>query len=435
MFSGAEPAKRGGTNIFSQMEGRIAEMGNDRRRLNQQLLRWQTLLHKNLLHKLLRGDPITPAEAEVLGGLPGISPEEVFRVAFIGVFSQSPQLNTEFAAKIEQVLEKALPTPLYAWMGPKHVALLLPEGSVLAQTLLGQSSLRGFLGALYEALSKCLSDSNAIAMGVGLGHVDIQNVSLSYREAKKVFREAELWKRSALVYYENDADSRLLYGIAYEDLAKLQNLLETGNSKEACAFLDTLAGRLLGEDSSAHPEERIIGQFAHDIYGVMLRISSGQREPSILASFPAYEELTPLQSWLAPVRSSFQYVAEVVSSRKDTDNTFSNALLSYLTESYRNPNLSLSAVADAFSMSERSLSRYFKDKMEDTFSNILEKFRMSEAEQLLLQSGGPLREIATRVGYANLTTFLKAFKRRYGLNPTDWVKKNAVPLQNKKAPA
>ena len=85
--------------------------------------------------------------------------------------------------------------------------------------------------------------------------------------------------------------------------------------------------------------------------------------------------------------------------------------------------MSLSTVAEAFSMSERSLSRFFRDKLQDTFSNMLEKIRLSEAEKLLREDRS-LQDVADSVGYANVSTFTKAFKRRYGATPTEWGRQN-----------
>lgn len=72
-------------------------------------------------------------------------------------------------------------------------------------------------------------------------------------------------------------------------------------------------------------------------------------------------------------------------------------------------------------MSERSLSRYFKDKLGETFTMTLERLRLSEAKTLLTQSGLSVKEIAEKAGYFNTITFYKAFKRRNGLTPSEWV--------------
>lgn len=420
----AKDAPQSSGNIFIQMEGRITELGSHRQALDIQLARWQTILHKNLLNKLLRGGQISPSEADILNSLPAVSSDQAFRVVLIGIFSQSPQTSIEFSERIERGIEEKTPTPLYTWMDAKHLALILPESSAQTQTPQGQRTLRTLLADLHERLGKRLSDPSAIAFGVGLAHAGIKNIEASYREARKAFREAEMWKRASIVYFEPAENDPLSYSIPYDELVKMQNMLETGNSREACIHLDALSAQLFAEDPSARWDELVSHQFYQDIHGMVLRISSRRRELSILSSFPPYDESTPARVWLEQIKSSFQYIAEVMASNKHADNALSNSLLEYIMAYYSDPAMSVATVAEAFSLSERSLSRYFKDRMEDTFSNILEKIRLSEAETLLLRGNSTMKDIACQIGYANLTTFLKAFKRRYGLTPSDWVRKN-----------
>lgn len=423
MFSGVAPDAQPGGNIFAQMEGRFQELGLHQEEQARMLVRWQGLLHKQLLHKLLLRGQLSPTEAGILGNLPAIMPDQVFRVALVGVFSESPQLQAEFEAKAEAMLGQAQSAPLYAWIDVRHVALILPESPATLQAAQA-SQTHALLDSLFSALSGQLSDPDALAIGVGLGHADIKNVDASYREALHAFREAAMWRRAAIVYYDADSAGLLRYSIPYDELEKLQNLLEAGNAAEACALLDTLARQVFDPEASAQYDPVVRNQFYHDIYGMVLRISSRRREMSILSSFPAYEGVIPLQTQLSRIKSSIQYIAEIMSSNKDADNTLSASLLRYIMTYYNDPAMSVTTVAEAFSMSERSLSRYFKDKMEDTFSNVLEKLRLSEAETLLLRGGVTMKEIAQQVGYANMTTFLKAFKRRYGVSPSDWVRKN-----------
>ena len=46
-----------------------------------------------------------------------------------------------------------------------------------------------------------------------------------------------------------------------------------------------------------------------------------------------------------------------------------------------------------------------------------------EAEKLLREDRS-LQDVADSVGYANVSTFTKAFKRRYGATPTEWGRQN-----------
>jgi len=224
-----------------------------------------------------------------------------------------------------------------------------------------------------------------------------------------------------------------LYTLTYDELNRLQNMLSVGDAEQAHAYLDSLAARLVG-DSSSHPlEEWLFRQFTTEIRGVVLRVSIKHHELSILEAFPTVRDFVTVQEWLCLAHNAFTYIGQLVQSTQGSEGGLANELLDYISRFYNDSAMSLATIADAFSMSERSMSRYFKDRMQDTFSNILEKYRLSEAEKLLLGGDYTLRLIAEQVGYANLSTFLKAFKRRYGVTPTEWAlqaKENEHTVQN-----
>lgn len=417
----AEPAPNASGNVISQLERHIDQLGNDRLQMELTVNRWSSLLHKNVLIKLLRGEPLSPSSAEILSGMSYATSEQAFRVVLIGCrgagMQAFAQARTAFNAHIDETQ-----IPLCVWINEAHAVLILPDGYPphISAADDREEALRAYLATLYEALLHRLRLPETLTFAVGLEHTDIRNVHLSYLEAKSAYYDAEAWHRSGVVFYELGSSGQSLYNVSYDDLMRLQNMLATGATSEACAQLDELAARILSASSARTPEEGVLRQFFSEIRGVVLRISIQHHEPSILKAFPPFEEFLSLRAWLLQVHAAFQYIGQVLQSLQSGGATLSDELISYISKYYADSAMSLSTLAEAFSMSERSLSRYFKDKMQDTFTNVLEKYRLGEAEKLLIAGNATLRDIAEQVGYANASTFLKAFKRRYGITPSEW---------------
>jgi AraC-like DNA-binding protein len=63
------------------------------------------------------------------------------------------------------------------------------------------------------------------------------------------------------------------------------------------------------------------------------------------------------------------------------------------------------------------LARLFRDELGLSFSDYLIELRLQKAAQLLQKSGSTIREIASRVGYADASRFSMHFRRRFGLTP------------------
>jgi AraC-like DNA-binding protein len=76
-------------------------------------------------------------------------------------------------------------------------------------------------------------------------------------------------------------------------------------------------------------------------------------------------------------------------------------------------------VARAMHMSPRTLQRRLEQE-QTRFTEVLDRARLGEARRLLADPATKLADVAFRVGFADLATFSRAFKRWTGLPPGQW---------------
>jgi AraC-like DNA-binding protein len=87
---------------------------------------------------------------------------------------------------------------------------------------------------------------------------------------------------------------------------------------------------------------------------------------------------------------------------------------------YRQP-LTIESVAAAVSSSPRQLQRVYAQFGEMSFKEDLLARRMAAAAELLVEQRAiPVRDVAHLVGYRQASHFAQAFRRRYGLSPSDF---------------
>lgn len=79
--------------------------------------------------------------------------------------------------------------------------------------------------------------------------------------------------------------------------------------------------------------------------------------------------------------------------------------------------VSLENVASQVYVSSYYLSHLFRDEMDMSFSDYVNKVRMEESKRLLKNSSLKIHEIATLVGFKDANYFSKAFKKYYGVSP------------------
>ena len=87
--------------------------------------------------------------------------------------------------------------------------------------------------------------------------------------------------------------------------------------------------------------------------------------------------------------------------------------------------LQVSDVATAVSLSEFHFSRLFKAAFGESLYQFVKRLRLDEARRRLLDEAVGVTELSLAVGYSSLSSFIHAFRRRFGLSPAqyrDWLK-------------
>jgi AraC-like DNA-binding protein len=77
-------------------------------------------------------------------------------------------------------------------------------------------------------------------------------------------------------------------------------------------------------------------------------------------------------------------------------------------------------MARSLGLSERSLHRRLAS-LGRSYQGVLDDFRASEAERLLLDGRRPYAEIALALGFADHSSWTRAFRRWKGASPSEWV--------------
>ena len=92
---------------------------------------------------------------------------------------------------------------------------------------------------------------------------------------------------------------------------------------------------------------------------------------------------------------------------------------------YLNPDLKIADVAKALGTNATYVSRCINAERGATFSQFVNAYRISHAQQLLRQQPDmKIAALSTASGFANETTFFRAFKALTGMTPKEWMAQN-----------
>ena len=104
-------------------------------------------------------------------------------------------------------------------------------------------------------------------------------------------------------------------------------------------------------------------------------------------------------------------------------NTVEKEMVSYIQQNFTGK-ISLRAFGEQFHLSEKYISRYFKEHFHITLSQYVTYLRLEHAKQLLQDTDIPVTDVAMQSGYLNVSYFIRSFQKAYAVSPLKYRKNN-----------
>ena len=102
-------------------------------------------------------------------------------------------------------------------------------------------------------------------------------------------------------------------------------------------------------------------------------------------------------------------------------NTVEKEMVSYIQQNYTGKIL-LREFGEQFHLSEKYISRYFKEHFHITLSQYVTYLRLEHAKQMLQETDISVTEVAMHSGYQSISYFIRSFKKTYGVSPLKYRK-------------
>lgn len=282
---------------------------------------------------------------------------------------------------------------------------------------------RSFAEVLKTYVESCFK--RTICIGMGSHCADFGHIRSSYQDALRMISCKILTGQNTIITGEDvgNWDSRRLLEV-FETADTLLEAVRQAQADRAEQLLEELFARAaqchLSKEMMVQLSLQIVLrtlQTAEDTGLGELFLAEHKTVPYSLESCETMEEMHRIVSGLAG-----QLVAALHerrnSRRKSTE--LAEAILAYVTEHYAKSDLSVNSLAERFGLTPNYLSKLFKDHTQCNFVDFLAEVRVKEAGRLLLGTPLKLDEVAQQIGYTNFSSFLRNFKKHYGMTPTEY---------------
>jgi len=105
------------------------------------------------------------------------------------------------------------------------------------------------------------------------------------------------------------------------------------------------------------------------------------------------------------------------SKLNETGNRTVDEIISYVHRNFADHNFSVQLLADEFNTPVSTLSSYFKQKTGHTLIDYIAFLKIEKAKTLLSSTNLTLQELVDNIGYSDVSSFIRKFKKIVGTTP------------------
>ena len=196
-------------------------------------------------------------------------------------------------------------------------------------------------------------------------------------------------------------------------LEQMAALTESGSTSQALALLETM----IAQTENCYPSYLMRIYMLTRLVQQMMTLAS-REGVTLPPKSPGQDPDSVRETLEQLVRALCRKGAQRSSAEKPEG----GKTAAYVREHCLDGDISLSSTAEALGISTKQVSRLLRMEVNMTFKEYLLHLRMSAAQDFLREEGLSIAETAGRVGYFNISHFIKCFKAYTGMTPGEWKK-------------
>jgi len=425
-----------GSNEYSFLEQALSSTFHEKEELHYKLNQHNNTLRSHFLQRLLKGqlDSHIPLHESFsaydlrfpLGGFSVI----LLRIEHFGKFHRKDEdqvhnkrlLHFLIANVVEEVARKSV----NAYAVELDQELL---ACIVNHQLASPAEQRGELGHIAEETMSFIANHADVQLTAAISAQQEGEYGIfqAFQEAIEAMEYRIIAGSGGIIHYGdlsgNDNQGTAPGGYFYPLKAEQQLIVmvREGQLDKAKAFVgEIIQKNVTTEPFPFHTAKCLMFDLMATLQKVIgeIRIAG---KPDMPDGVRAIERLMQCQT-VGEMRSQLYDMLELLcgyvnNNREYCSNPLIDKVMKYVNEYYQDENLNISMIGEAFSMTPSYVSKLFKDLAGESLLDYINKTRLVQAKLLLNDGKYTVSEISLKVGYNDVNTFHRIFKKFEGITP------------------
>lgn len=218
-------------------------------------------------------------------------------------------------------------------------------------------------------------------------------------------RQESQWEESLGYYYPLSCEQKLLNYIASGDIEKSKSMAD-----------EIIEQNLSRQPYSVQLMKCLMAEMTGTLLKALADVKDWGQHDSIAAA--KIGQLMECKS-IKDMRVQLYALLETICSRHENDdgNELIEDVKRLVLEQFRDPSLNINVIGDMFRITPSYLARQFKNHTGEALLEFIQRTRLEQAKKLLQECDSSIHEIAKAVGFNEITTFNRTFKKYEGITP------------------
>lgn len=309
-------------------------------------------------------------------------------------------------------------------MNLKYPCVMVKSGKLLAALINVDSAQdKSEVFILLDDSKQILLDNFNVSYLTAAGdvHLGIKGIAEAYKEAYERMEYKLMEFDDDLDYDEIRLPENETVYYPFEKEYQLMNFVKAGNFEKSNEILQNVFEmNIQRHRQSLSLVKYLIFDLANTLIKTVNDISplEGEKASGMIGEFEKLFEcgtVSEMKEELeALLRSVCAYIAE---NKTEVVDVIAARTEQYIADHYKEQELSVATIADAFHMNSSYLSSAFKQQSGTGLLEYINKYRVNAAKELMKDRKLTIERISGLVGYTNVRTFIRVFHRHEGMSP------------------
>lgn len=252
-------------------------------------------------------------------------------------------------------------------------------------------------------------------------HEGIEGLAVCQKEVAECLEYKFILGNEIISYRDVSETQTNLYYFPIGQEVQMISSLKNGDYEKSLEILNKIFEVNL---SQAKPQLQTAKCLVYDILGSVMKVLNDIGEidgNNIFERFNVFERIDKCYTVLSikdELISIFKEICEKsMNESVEKTNRMIESVKNFIESYYDDPNLSGAMISDHFKINQSYLSTIFKRNTSQGLLEYIAKTRVQKAISLLRETSDTVEKIAEKVGYVNVRTFSRTFKKYAGETP------------------